>query len=400
MNPSYLKASIDGPNGAGKSGTAARLAVGISVEYHNRAPIVVSDPEERFRFYKPVIFDVEGVPLIIVPGKSLVHLREAQERAVSEGACVFIGDNLTTPWMEGLRAFAYENGNLPFDRRQQLMNQWEPVVDNFRYGPHHAICCGRLGYHWTNVEDPETGDRNLIQGDSKFNAGGGNNFGYEADLELEMRRRKRNLLNFIRGKTSVEHVCDVIKDAASGILNGEQFVFPSQKGLYRFGDYKTVLDAFRPYIDFMQKVPAPTPARGSSKDLLISGKTAWSRDQSDRKGLLEEIGANLDMTFPSGEGKSKLAKMFRDLTLEFLNGFISWSRMEDEAHTEDLERNLLVIKAMRKRVEAGDIPTDQGSLAYLLKLSQDDVLHPGQHVTLFEAMGIESVRRKTVEKVA
>jgi hypothetical protein len=385
---SFVKATIDGLNGAGKSGTAVRLAVGISKEYCNSAPVVAFDSEERYRFYKPTIFDVEGIPLLTVPGKSLVVLQEALACVESEGAEVFIGDQLTTPWLEGLKAFSYENGNLPFDRRQQLMNQWEPVVERFRYGKFHAICCGRLGYQWTNVEDPDTGDLKLTQGDSKFNAGGGNNFGYEADLELEMRRRKRSLMGLIRGKTAVEHVCDVIKDAAGGILNGQQFSFPSTQGTYKAGDYKPVLDAFRPYIDFMRRVPPPNKDKSSTRELLINGRTEWSHSNANRTGLLEDLDANLKMCFPGGEGKSKQHEMYRNLTLEGLNGFISWSRQADpdEVSTEQIERNLFIVRAMRKRIEAGEKPTDHNSLVGLLHLSTEDVLHPANGKTLVEVM--------------
>jgi len=388
---SYLKASIDGPNGSGKSGTSVRLAVGISKELCNSAPVMVADSEERWRFLKKTIFEVEKVPLIVMPGHSLVAVQQALARAKSEGCCVFVDDQLTTPWMEGLKAFAYENGNLPFDRRQQLMNQWEPIVRDFRYGKFHAIFCGRLGYHWENIED-ENGDLKLTQGDSKFNAGGGSNFGYEAELELEMRRRKRKISGWLRGKTSMEYVCDVIKDAASGILNGKQFSFTAKEGLYSAGDYKPVLQAIRPYLDFMSTIDDPEEDTSSTKKLVIGGKTAWAKDQSERKSLLEEISANFDLIFPSGEGKSKLAKMFRDLTLEYLNGFISVSRMEEEVPTINLERNLLILKAMRKRVQAGELPMDHNSLLMLCKLATDDVLHPGKGCTLLEAMGAESIK--------
>jgi hypothetical protein len=75
MSQSFLKAALDGLNGAGKSGTAARLAVGISKEFCGSAPVLVFDSEERYRFYKVTIFDVEGVPLLVYPGKSLVALQ-------------------------------------------------------------------------------------------------------------------------------------------------------------------------------------------------------------------------------------------------------------------------------------------------------------------------------------
>ncbi len=361
MNQSYLKCSIDGVNGSGKSGTSARLAVGISKELCNSAPVLAFDSEERWRFYKPTIFDVEKVPLQIVSGTSLKALQKALATAEATDCCVFVGDQLTTPWMEGIKAFAYENGNLPFDRRQQLMNEWDVIVRKFRYGPFHAICCGRLGYHWENVED-EDGNLKLIQGDSKFNAGGGSNFGYEADLELEIRRRKRRVLpslkNLLKRRLEVEHVCEVVKDAAAGILNGQSFTFPTSEGAYKAGDYKPVLKAFRPYLDFMATISPPQPAQSSSRELIVSGKTAWARDNDDRKHLLEELDANLSFCFPAGEGKSKLAKMFRDLTLEALNGYISWSRQEDDAPVSQIERNSLIVKAMRRRIEGGEIPTE------------------------------------------
>jgi hypothetical protein len=394
MSQSYLKASIDGPNGAGKSGTAMRLAVGISIEYANHAPIVGFDSEERMRFLKVTICDVEKVPIIIFPGKSLVKLRKAISSAEPENAAVFLGDQLTTPWMEGLKSFSFENGSLPFDRRQQLMNEWEPVVDMFRYGPFHAVCCGRLGYHWTNVEDPETGETKLTQGDSKFNAGGGNNFGYEAELELEMRRRKRSLLGLLRGKTSVEYVCDVIKDAAGGILNGKQFVFPSSDGPYKKGDYKPVLDAFRPYLDFMLKVPPPEQISGSSKELIVRGKTAWARDDADRTALLEDLDGNLKLCFPGGEKKSKEHEMYRNLTLDFLNGHMSWSRMADPTETtlDQIRNDVYIVRNMRKRMLEGEKVADQNSLVGMLHLCAEDVLHPGNGKTLLEVMAMGSAR--------
>lgn len=371
-----------------------RLAVGIALEYGNGGPIVGFDSEERMRFLKVTICDVERVPLILFPGKNLLTLRKAISNAEPENASVFIGDQLTTPWMDGLKSFSFENGSLPFDRRQQLMNEWEPVVDFFRYGRFHAICCGRLGFHWTNVEDPETGEMKLMQGDSKFNAGGGNNFGYEAELELEMRRRKRTILGFLRGKTSVEYVCDVIKDAAGGVLNNQQFVFPASDGPYKKGDYKPVLEAFRPYLDFMQKVPPPEQNYSSTKELLVSGRTQWARNNADRTALLEDLDGNLKACFPGGEKKSKEHDMFRNLTLEFLNGHMSWSRMADPEETpiDQIERDVFIVRAMRKRMQTGEKVTDHNSLAGLLHLSAEDVLHPGHGMSLLEVMTAGSAK--------
>src|SRR5262249_19222408 len=96
------------------------------------------------------------------------------------------------------------------------------------------------------------------------------------------------------------------------------------------------------------------------------------------------------------EGKSRLAKMCRDLTLEYLNGFVSWSRMENEATTNHLRQNSDIVKAVRRRVEQGEIPTDQKSLNVLLNLATTDVLHPEQpRMSLLEGMGVESIAQAT-----
>ena len=122
-------------------------------------------------------------------------------------------------------------------------------------------------------------------------------------------------------------------------------------------------------------------------------KIVYLRGETEKeKKLLEELDANLTMCFPTGEGKSKLAKMFRDLTLEYLNGFISWSRMEDECPVDHLMRNVQIVKAVRQRIEAKDIPTDQVSLQTLLDLCVEDLDgRSAKKMTLIEAMGLRSL---------
>lgn len=391
---SYIRVSNNGLNGSGKTCTTALLAVALAIEFGDRAPVHVYDSSDRWRTWKKLIFDVERIPLVITYGESITVLQRAIDDAQKGPCSVFVADDLTVPWMEGVDSFANEYGTLTFDRRAQLVRQWKDFVYGFRHGEFDSLACGRTGYVWQNVEDPETGEDKLHQGDSKFNAGGGENFGYDADLELEMRRRKRKLLSLVRGKTTVEHICDVIKDA-HGIQNGQQVVFQDWTGPYQRGMYKQVLDAFRPHIEFVRSLDSTDFQSESSRELIVSGKTAWAKDQTTRKGLLEELDANLSMTFPAGEGKSKLAKMFRDLSLEYLNGYISWSRMEEEATTENIERSVAIVKAARKRVERGEIPTDQKSLTALLNLSTDDVIHPGRNISLMEAMGLNRPKPQT-----
>jgi len=390
---SFVRISNDGLNKSGKTCTTAQLAVGLAKEYNDGAPVHVFDSSDRWRTWKKLIFDVEKIPLVITYGESIAVLQKAMDAALQGPCSVFVADDLTVPWMEGVESFSSEYGNLTFERRAQLVREWKQFVYGFRHGKFDSLACGRLGYVWQTLEDPETGQEKLHQGDSKFNAGGGENFGYDCELEVEMRRRKRYLLGLIRGKTTVEHICDVIGDAHA-VLNGQQFNFPDWNGPYKPGMYKAVLDAFRPHIEFVRSLDNTEFNPESSSRLIVSGKTAWGKDQAERKQLLEELEANLSMCFPGGEGKSKLSKMFRDLTLEYLNGFISWSRMEEESKTQEIERNVLIIKAMRKRIEKKEMPNDHNSLAGLLHLSAEDVLHPGHGMTLLQVMTVGSMPKR------
>jgi hypothetical protein len=390
---SYMKASLSGPNGTGKSGTTARLLVGISKKLCNSAPVVVYSSDDRWRIYKRTIFDVEKVPLTVISGESLTQVQEALALA-EKGCCALGADDLTVPWKEGLSEFSYKDGFLPFERREQLMNEWRPILRGFRLGKFHAVGVGRIGYEWQNVEDDQ-GRIRLEQGNSKFNAGGGENFGYEADLELEMSRNKRRVRQLLRIKTQPEYRCDVIKDATAGLLNGMQFVFPGQQGLYKAGDYEAVFESFRPYLAFMAQIDAPAPEPSNTRDLIVSGKTPHAQDSAARKGYLEELDNLLNHCFPGGEKRSKIDAMHRNLTLEFLNGFSSWSRQAEEISTVNLKQNVAIIKALRARMDKGEKVTDQNSLAGLLHLACEDLKHPGHGVTLLELMTAKIPAKRT-----
>jgi hypothetical protein len=152
-----------------------------------------------------------------------------------------------------------------------------------------------------------------------------------------------------------------------------------------------VLDCFRPHIEFRAKLGQANRATSTSRDLIVSGKTDWARDQADRKGLIEELDNLLNQCFPGGEKRSKIDAMFRHLTLEYLNGFSSWTRMEDEVETNNLRRNVEIIKKMRARIQSGERITDQPSLTAMLHLATEDVLHPGKNMTLLEVLAAKSV---------
>jgi hypothetical protein len=384
MSQSYTRISNDGLNKSGKTCTSAQLALGIAKEYANGEPVHVFDSSDRWRTWKKLIFDVEKIPVVITYGESIVALQKALDAAFDGPCSVFVADDLTVPWMEGIQAFSNEYGTLTFDRRSQLMREWKEFVSGFRHGQFDSLACGRMGYVWENLEDPETGEMKLFQGDSKFNAGGGENFGYDCELELEMRRRKLKLLGLLRGKISVEHVCDVIGDAHN-VLNGKQFVFKDWDGPYKPGMYRNVLDKFRPHIEFVRSLDSTEFSADSSEQLIVSGITARAAKESEKTKLLEEIDTGLETCF--GSKQSTAGKMLRNLAVENLTGSMSWTRMADEKSVDDLRGYRNVISALRSRIAATDVPKDQKGLQEMLKLAIEDVFHLGKDKTLLEVRG-------------
>lgn len=389
-NSSFLKTSVDGTNGSGKTCTIAQLALGLSKEYRGGCPVHVFDSSDRWSAWKVKMFDVEKIPLVITYGRSIAVLQDAILRAADLEKVIFVGDDLTVPWLEGVEAFSYENGAMPFERRQQLMNEWNEFVEPFQCGDFDALACGRLGFRWEKVED-ENGEEQIKQGDSKFNAGGSQNFAYDAVLELEMRRRVRRLLGLIRGRTIVEYVCDVIKDA-NDVLNLKQFVFSPFPDGYQKGDYKKVLDSLRPHIEFRNSLPRQPFQYVSSRNLIKGGETAWSRDQAEHRKHLETIQGLWDYCY--GSQQSTLGRMFRNLSLETWGFQWSWSDFEKTASTEKLAECVAIMQAVRRRIENKETPTDHKSLEILLQLATDEVHQPsGRYISLMEAMGIESLKK-------
>lgn len=398
-NQSYLKASIDGLKGSGVTGTAARIALGISIEQCDRRPVLIGDANNKARFLQPM-FQAERVPLIIVPAPTLLAMHSAITRGKQEGVCVFLADDITIPWDELVSSFSLPNGVLMFEMREQLKQCWRAFMSDVRSAPFHCIGGGRLGHNWEKVES-EFGTTELEQQGQKIDAGWGNNFAYCADIELNMRRRIPVMKSVLRMHKVVQHICTVHSDSANDLtgLNGKEFVF-EESTRYQPGNYRQTYNAFLPHFEALMQIENGVyPAPPSSKEMLVSGKTPWARDKSERSHHLEEITALLDFCFPSGEGKSKQAKAMRDLTLEYLNGFLSWSRMEEESLTPDLEKNVWVLRKVRQHIEAGEIPTERQSLNALLDICVDELYRPdAKRMTLIEVMGLKSIEETKRKK--
>ncbi|HEU4772795.1 MAG TPA: AAA family ATPase, partial [Candidatus Udaeobacter sp.] len=183
-----MKVGMFGPQGAGKSTSAALLAAAISAQFYNRAPVYVVDPEAAWQFLNPVIFQAEGIELIQRPFRAFTDMQASIDDAERRGACVWVIDPLTLMWNELMQSFQQKNrGFIPIEKWGDIKAMWQDYIRRFLNSPMTCIACGRLGNEMEEVEDErKPGKTKLVKVGTKFKAGGGESFGYEPHLLLEL----------------------------------------------------------------------------------------------------------------------------------------------------------------------------------------------------------------------
>jgi hypothetical protein len=397
----FVKGSMFGPNGTGKTTLLAMLLIYLSKTYHNSAPVAWLASEKGVDFVLD-IFKAEGVPLLLNRSRSFLDLRAASKDAIKEGCCAVGVDSVSHYWQdlftEGMKAKGPR-----LARIGRIKEEWAPFAQDFQDSNIHYLVTGRMGFIWDEVEllnERGEMEKEISKGGTKIKAEG--DFGHEPDLEIETARMDDpDLVRFdqVRGrarrnfKSQMIHVATV-KKCRVWALNGKAFTWKDQSA-YKPGYFQQVAASFQPYFDSIAIGGGHAIAkseRGGAEVLFQSNSESSAHEAHiQRKCFLEELDNELSHCFPGGEKRSKIDAMYRNLTLEFLNGFTSWTRMEEEVPTINLRRNALIVKALRARMDAGEKITDQASFAALMHLSSDDVLKPGHGVTLMELMLAKSV---------
>lgn len=352
----YAKVGFQGSTGTGKSTTAALMALGLSVTCHSKAPVLVRDSEPGWPFLKP-LFDAEGVELIIVPGRDFKGMHESLKQAVKEGCCAFVVDSITHPWMELLQRFADKTGRVPFHKFNQIKPLWNEWTVDFLDAPLHAVACGRLGFDYF-YEAAEDGKKELIKGDSKMKAGGGETFGYEPHLSFEMEAHQRQKDGRLVG---LEYRAFVLKDR-SRALNGMEFTFQDLHD-YKPGDYRHVLDAIKPHIEALNRVTGVTLGKANSAELVPNGDAAFYQKQKAKTIAQEEIEGVMVALWP---GQDKDSKRNKADTLQQLFGTRSWTKV-GELPIERLDGGLMVLREYER--QAKSTTNESADLEALLRQS-------------------------------
>lgn len=376
-----------GGSASGKTYTAGMFALGLSIQLHGRAPVYVYDTEPGWQFLAEP-FRVEGVKLIQEVGESFDGLRAARQKAEKSGACVFIGDSYTHIWNDLMKSFMGRGGYVEFQDWNQIKPLWRDWTREFLNSPMHCGALGRLGWNYNPEEDERTGKVKQVKTDSKFNAGGGESFGYEPHLLLELELVR---IGSRSGRGGVlTHNATVLKDRAQ-VLTGEAITFASSRG-YAKGDYAGVWNRLAAHVQQMQRIDnhvlIPAGATQGSKQYDSTGYRAMSsRAEIVIETMENTLGVKL---FPGQTGEAKRAKL---AVIEQVFALRSWKGVQ-ELPLAQLEQGMLILYALEKRMQA-EQPADEAMLAEMVKQSMEDVTNPGnaKHST------IEQMLTKSVEKV-
>ena len=350
-----LKIAWYGAQGSGKTGSAALLALALSVEVYNRAPVAVLDTEPGWQFYKG-IYAIEGVELIQTPTptfKAMIRdLRDAERR----GCCVWAIDSLTVIWQEFMKAAQGSRRQIEIQQWGAIKQQWGEYTTAFLNSRMTTMALGRLGNEMEErlSVDEQTKEETskLVKTGTKFKAGGSETFGYEPNLLIEMSLEKKAKMKGgarLEGEGRIVHRADILKDR-TWALNGAVLRWPDRPG-YKKGDYKYVWNSIKPHFDQVQKTMAMvtlnTDISEKSDDLFDQeGNSEFYRARKRRDVLVAEMHASMELLW-GGTGKTE--KQMRLRVFEHIFSFRT-KEAADEASLETIERGVRILQAFEKRV--------------------------------------------------
>jgi len=399
-----MKAGIFGGQGSGKSTTAALLAAALSKEISCGAPIFVTDTEPAWQFLRPRIFAPEKIELITrkVPTfQGLLHdIRDAQQ----EGACCWVGDQITVIWQELLQSFkAKNNGFIPINVWGDIRQMWNEYVTAFRNSKMHCIAIGRLGNVMEEVQDEQNDGRTkLVKTGTAFKAGGSESFGYEPDflIELSLERKAKKIRGEERdGEGRMIHRADVLKDR-TWALNGRVFRW-GDKPRYMPGGYRAVWDDLKPHFDAVQLTGEHSQLEeGSSVEILggDDGRSDYYRQQRLRQSCLEDWDATMELLWP---GTAAAMRKNRAIVGEAITGVRSRTRFESFPVAE-IQRCVGILFALERRLknsrETFSSDAELAALAELARQDFDTPQHPGKDLTLLEILAKRSVEEATAKR--
>jgi len=366
-----VKVGWYGSQGSGKTTSAALFSIALSKEIYGGAPIMVTDSEPGWQFLKP-IFAVEGVEMIQRTQPTFKAMVANIQEAEKLGCCVYNIDSLTVIWQEIMQSFkAKGSGFISIDKWGDIKQLWNSYTTLFL---NSVMCCnalGRLGNEMEEVQDErQPGKTTLVKVGTKFKAGGGESFGYEPHLLLELsleRKTKVRAGSRLEGEGRMVHRVDVLKDR-TWALNGKVIRWSDTPG-YKKGGYKTVWESLKPHFDRVQLTMAHVKLQSGDSTSLIadSGQSDWYEKKQRKDVLAAELHAAMELLWG---GTAKEAKHMRLKVFEHIFGFLS-KEAADAASLTVIERGVRILQNFQKRCKKEEAILGKSEAEILAQLDID-----------------------------
>lgn len=369
----FGKFGFEGPPGSGKTTTAALLAAGISKEFYNGAPVVWVDSENGANFIRP-IFIAEKIDLLVMPTNDLAMLKKAVKEAEGVGAKVLVPDSMTRFWTKLVAEYKKAN-NIRNDK--QMLSHWNTVKEPWREWTEmflnchlHVIACGRGGFEFDSIDVVENGEvvgTETVKGDYKMKGEG--EFGHEPDINLHFQsttdpNAPTGKVKHGRGRNaSVDfaaarkiHVATVQKGRVWQ-MNGKVFKW-ADRDKYKVGEYKLVLDCFRPYLEALNI--------GGTHQTIKAGDNQFVSNATERRAYTKKQIAleNWDTTMkaivaqspsPTAPVMSTLRRMIGEMITRGIRSKTEFERQDVEA----IEYQLLVLTKLEARFKIEGFPLEE-----------------------------------------
>lgn len=355
-----VKIGAFGPQGSGKTTTLFLLGIGLSLTYHNGAPIMYHDTENGSDFMK-LIADIEGVPVLVRKSRSFTDMCKGIHEGERAGACVYLEDSITHDWTELMEAYKQKKqiSRIQVEHWGEIKPQWasEWVVPMLN-SPLHILIAGRAGMIYENVEQEDGTTKNEVTG-SKMKAEG--DFGYEPNLLFEMvgervrmtpegpaKGKKRYAKH---GGTYVHHAY-VLKDRTRN-LQGKEFAWQNLND-YKKGDWKKVFDCFQPHFKFFNIGGAQKALTASPSTELFdaNGNSEYYQRRRRKDVALEEIESTMTLLWPGKDAKSTRIKI---LVIKKLFDTGSWTKVT-QMQPEEIETGLARLQEFE--IKTKNMPRD------------------------------------------
>ncbi len=386
MEQGAAKMAWFGPQGSGKTMSATQVALGLSLHFHQGAPVAFFDTEKGSDFAK-ALFDTEGVKMLRVKSRAFADLLTAVKEAEQAGCCALIVDSMSHVWNELMDSFCRKKKiqRPEFHHWREIKGSWRDWTDAMLNSNVHMLICGRSGkeYEYQDTDDNGKQKKELITTGTKFKAEG--EFGYEPDVLVEMWLDRKDAK---RKGSHLVHKGLVLKDRTWAI-NGQEFNWEDQAA-YKKGDYTKVYERFTPYFNYLT-IGGPHHAiaceRNSDAMFDANGDSRGYRDARQKTVVLGELKETFTLLWPGSTGE---AKKLRILASERVFSCRSWEGIEQKS-LPNLEHGLRVLRRFEDLAKAHP-PADETEMLAVLdqasakiadeafEINEQDTLASGQPV--------------------